>query len=70
MRAYRLERDPLGEVQVPAEALYGAQTQRVVENFPLRPYGRGRGEAPHPGDRPDPAAWVRPRGPDCQAVHG
>lgn len=35
MHAYRIERDPLGEVQVPAEALYGAQTQRAVDNFPL-----------------------------------
>lgn len=37
----RVEKDSLGEVQVPAEALYGAQTQRAVENFPisgLRPY--------------------------------
>jgi fumarate hydratase class II len=35
MRAYRIERDSLGEVQVPAEALYGAQTQRAVDNFSL-----------------------------------
>ncbi len=32
---YRRESDLLGEVRVPAEALYGAQTQRAVENFPL-----------------------------------
>jgi len=32
---YRIERDPLGEVQVPAEAWYGAQTRRAVENFPI-----------------------------------
>ncbi|MBI3910642.1 MAG: aspartate ammonia-lyase [Armatimonadetes bacterium] len=31
----RIERDPLGEVAVPAAALYGAQTQRAVENFPI-----------------------------------
>src|SRR5215208_6708048 len=31
----RIERDSLGEVQVPANALYGAQTQRAVENFPI-----------------------------------
>jgi fumarate hydratase, class II len=39
--AYRNERDSLGEVFVPKDALYGAQTQRAVENFPvsgLRPY--------------------------------
>lgn len=37
----RIERDSLGEVMVPANALYGAQTQRAVLNFPvsgLRPY--------------------------------
>jgi fumarate hydratase class II len=36
-----MERDSLGEVRVPAGALYGAQTQRAVENFPVsgkRPY--------------------------------
>ena len=32
---YRVERDPLGEVRVPVTALYGAQTQRAVENFPI-----------------------------------
>src|SRR6202166_4491491 len=31
----RIERDTMGEVLVPAEALYGAQTQRAVENFPI-----------------------------------
>jgi aspartate ammonia-lyase len=31
----RVERDSLGEVRVPADALYGAQTQRAVENFPV-----------------------------------
>ena len=33
--SYRTERDSMGEVQVPAEAYYGAQTQRAVENFPV-----------------------------------
>lgn len=40
-RAWRIERDSLGEVCVPAGALHGAQTQRAVENFPVsgfRPY--------------------------------
>ena len=32
---FRTERDSLGEMQVPAAALYGAQTQRAVENFPI-----------------------------------
>ena len=38
---FRVEKDSLGELQVPAEALYGVQTQRAVENFPisgLRPW--------------------------------
>lgn len=35
MTEYRIERDSLGEVRVPANALYGAQTQRAVENFPI-----------------------------------
>jgi fumarate hydratase, class II len=37
----RIERDSLGEVRVPAEALYGVQTQRAMDNFPisgLRPW--------------------------------
>jgi len=42
-RSTRTERDPLGEVQVPADALYGAQTARAVENFPIS------------GLKPDPA---------------
>jgi fumarate hydratase class II len=32
---FRTERDSLGDVHVPAGALYGAQTQRAVENFPV-----------------------------------
>jgi fumarate hydratase class II len=32
---YRTEKDSLGEMKVPADALYGAQTQRAVENFPI-----------------------------------
>jgi aspartate ammonia-lyase len=32
---FRIERDTLGEVKVPAEALYAAQTQRARENFPI-----------------------------------
>jgi fumarate hydratase class II len=35
MTDYRIERDSLGEVRVPATMLYGAQTQRAVENFPI-----------------------------------
>jgi fumarate hydratase class II len=36
---YRIEHDTMGEVKVPAEALWRAQTQRAVENFPIS--GRG-----------------------------
>lgn len=36
---YRIEHDTMGEVRVPADALYAAQTQRAVENFPIS--GRG-----------------------------
>ena len=49
MAAYRLERDSMGELKVPADALYGAQTQRAVENFPVsglrlpRPFLRALG---------------------------
>lgn len=32
---YRIEKDSMGELQVPANALYAAQTQRAVENFPV-----------------------------------
>jgi fumarate hydratase, class II len=32
---YRIEHDSMGEVRVPAEALWRAQTQRAVENFPI-----------------------------------
>jgi aspartate ammonia-lyase len=34
---YRTERDPLGELQVPADAYYGVQTMRAVENFRISP---------------------------------
>jgi fumarate hydratase class II len=38
MTDYRIERDSLGEIRVPADALYGAQTQRAVENFQISHY--------------------------------
>src|SRR5690606_19092066 len=40
---FRTEKDPLGEKQVPAEALYGIQTLRAMENFPIS------GQRPRPG---------------------
>ncbi|HZN76420.1 MAG TPA: class II fumarate hydratase [Micromonosporaceae bacterium] len=39
MTEYRVERDTMGEVHVPVDALWRAQTQRAVENFPVS--GRG-----------------------------
>jgi fumarate hydratase class II len=39
MPDFRTERDSMGEVLLPAQAYYGAQTQRAVENFPIS--GRG-----------------------------
>jgi fumarate hydratase, class II len=49
MTDYRVEKDSMGEVRVPAAALYAAQTQRAVENFPIsgrrfeRPFIRALG---------------------------
>ncbi len=42
MAEYRIEKDSMGEVRVPAEALYAAQTQRAVDNFPISGIGFGR----------------------------
>jgi fumarate hydratase class II len=39
---YRTEKDSLGEMKVPENALYGAQTQRAVENFPISGQRFGR----------------------------
>jgi fumarate hydratase, class II len=33
--SYRIEKDTMGEVQVPVDAIYGAQTQRSIENFKI-----------------------------------
>lgn len=35
---YRIETDSMGEVQVPENAYYGAQTQRAIDNFPISNY--------------------------------
>src|SRR5690606_18898540 len=42
-KGFRIEHDSMGELQVPADALWGASTQRAVENFPVsgRPMPRG-----------------------------
>ena len=39
---YRIETDSMGDVRVPEEALYGASTQRAVENFPISDLRFGR----------------------------
>ena len=49
MSDFRVEKDSMGEMQVPTDALYGAQTARAVENFPVsglrlpRPFIRALG---------------------------
>ncbi|MEN1958238.1 class II fumarate hydratase [Luteimonas changyuni] len=42
-KGFRIEHDSMGELEVPADALWGASTQRAVENFPVsgRPMPRG-----------------------------
>lgn len=45
MKRYRIERDSLGDVEVPAAALWGAQTQRAIDNFAI--------------SRPLPNAFIR-----------
>ena len=39
MESYRIEHDSMGEVKVPSDRYWGAQTQRSIQNFPI---GRGR----------------------------
>ena len=34
-QSFRIEQDSLGDVKVPKKALWGAQTQRAIENFPI-----------------------------------
>ena len=34
-KGFRIEKDSLGEVYVPNSALFGAQTQRAIDNFPI-----------------------------------
>ena len=40
---YRVERDSMGETRVPAGALWGAQTQRAIQNFPISGLAMPRG---------------------------
>ena len=42
MPAQRTESDGMGEMTLPADAYWGAQTQRAVENFPISGYRFGR----------------------------
>src|SRR6266496_3167616 len=42
--AHRIEHDTMGEVRVPTEALWRAQTQRAVENFPISGQGLERAQ--------------------------
>ena len=43
---FRIEHDSMGELRVPAKALWGAQTQRAIDNFAI-------------SARPMPAAFIR-----------
>jgi fumarate hydratase class II len=49
MSGFRIEHDSMGELKVPGDALYGAQTQRAIDNFPIsglhlpRPFIRALG---------------------------
>ena len=49
MTTDRIERDSMGELKVPSDALWGAQTQRAVDNFPI-------------SGQPMPAAFIRALG--------
>ena len=65
---FRIERDPLGDVRVPADAYYGVQTQRAVENFPISgltapPRARHRHRA-HQESRAPKRTRARPARPD------
>jgi fumarate hydratase class II len=42
MSSSRIEKDSMGTMEVPADALYGASTQRAVLNFPVSGHGFGR----------------------------
>src|SRR6202034_2666988 len=53
--SFRTERDSMGELRVPADALWGAQTQRAVQNFPI-------------SGRPLPRAFIRAIGVIKQAA--
>ena len=48
---FRIEHDTMGEVKVPKDALYGAQTQRAVENFPISGAGLEPGQIVALADR-------------------
>ena len=42
-KSFRIEHDSMGELRVPADALWGAQTQRAIDNFPISGQGLPRG---------------------------
>jgi hypothetical protein len=49
-KGFRSETDPLGELDVPADAYYGVQTERAIRNFPIS--GRRPDIAPTPATPP------------------
>mgnify|MGYP002385291372 CR=1 FL=1 len=58
---YRTERDSMGEVRVPAQALWGAQTQRAVQNFHFSGLPLPRGPARVTTRRASSAGVATPR---------
>ena len=62
---FRLERDPLGPLEVPEDAYYGVQTQRAIRNFPIsgrRPDVGARARRRSRSRRPPRAPTTRPAG--------
>ncbi|MBP2320844.1 fumarate hydratase class II [Kibdelosporangium banguiense] len=57
-RDYRIEHDTMGEVRVPVDALWRAQTQRAVENFPISGRGLERSQVRALGLLKAATAWV------------
>ncbi len=71
---FRVERDSMGELQVPASALWGAQTQRAVNNFPISglrmppAFIRALGARQVGGGAHESTAWVCCRTPIAAAI--
>ncbi len=60
---YRIEHDSMGQIQVPADRYWGAQTQRSIQNFPI-----GVGQEPMPQEIIQAFGWLKKAA--AQANHG